>query len=286
MRPPTRRYNPHRHRTVLVSSLLVVLGCGAPASPPPAVGQEVNAEATTIPARPSQAPAPTSAVVAAFTPPNVPTLPADVRPGEFTRVRLPKYRAALVVHGAAHTRRALVYLHGICGDVERIRDWTSAAAEYVTTIALYGNKPCPTSSARFSWNQDIEFIHELVQVALAKVAQARGGLLDIERVALFGYSQGASRAERLVERHPEHYPWLILGGPPAPPRFEHLRRATKSVILVGSEEHQNELRDAAAELSSLGAPTRFDIFEGVGHGAFGPNAPAVMTNALDWLFQD
>lgn len=236
-------------------------------------------------ADPPTAPLP-PAPIAATEPQNIPDLPADVRPGEFTRVSLPNYRAALVVHGAAHTRRALIYLHGMCGNVERIADWTAAAAHYVTTIALYGNKPCPTSATRFSWNQDIEFIHQLAQLALGKVAQARGGLLDVERVVVFGYSQGASRAERLVERHPERYRWLILGGPPAPPAFERVRNAARSVILVGSEEHQQQLEAVASNLSSLGATTRFDAFEGVGHGGFGPSAPAVMTNALRWLLQD
>lgn len=215
-----------------------------------------------------------------------PELPPDVRPGEVTRVPLPGYRAAFVVHGGAETRRALIYLHGICGNVERIRDWTAVAANHVTTIALYGNKPCPSSPSRFSWNQDIEFIHQLAQTALEEVAKARGGLLDVDRAVVFGYSQGALRAERLVAKYPEHYPWLILGGPPSAPQYELVKGARRSAILVGSEEHQEHLGRVAADLTALGAPTRFDVFPGAGHGAFGPQASDVVNATLTWLLSE
>jgi hypothetical protein len=89
-----------------------------------------------------------------------------------------------------------------------------------------------------------------------------------------------------VERHPQSYPWLILGGPPTSPQFEHIRQATRSAILVGSEEHQDQLRQVAENLTLLGAPTRFDVFEGVGHGNFGSKASVVMTNTLAWLLQN
>lgn len=273
-------------RAVLLALWLTTHSCGAPQRSPTHRPRGAPAASASVATSQPRVVATTAAPTATLGTPNVPTLPADLRLGEFSRVRLPNYRAALVVHGEANTRRALIYLHGICGNVERIRDWTAAAAKYVTIIALYGNKPCPTSATLFSWNQDIEFIHELAQLALAKVAEARGGLLDVDRAVLFGYSQGASRAERLVERHPESYPWVILGGPPAPPLWEHLRQVNRAAILVGSEEHHEHLRDAAANLSSLGAATRFDIFEGVGHGGFGPRAPQVMTDTLSWLLQD
>ncbi len=212
-------------------------------------------------------------------------LPGHIRPGKPIRVTIPGYRAALVVHGKPGVTRAMIYLHGVCGNVQKIEDWTGMASNYVTTIALYGNKPCPTAPTRASWNQDIAFIHELIQTALGRVAEERAGQLDVHHAVLFGYSQGASRAERLVERYPEHYPWIILGGPPTPPRFERLRGARRSVILVGSEEHQEHLAGIAQELTTLGAPTEFKIFPGVGHGSFGRDAPRVMDETLSWLLE-
>lgn len=263
--------------------LVAWLGACAPAvtqAPPPLA---LNANPQPVEAAPQPAPRPIPAVPESVAAPNVAPLPAGVEPGVVVRVPLPDYRAAFVVHGQPGTRRALVYLHGICGNVDKIRDWAPAVAGTVTTIAVYGNKECPTSAIRFSWNQDVEFIHNLIQVALARVADARGGQLDVEQVVLFGYSQGASRAERLVERHPERYPWLILGGPPKAPEFAHIERAHRSALLVGTEEHQEHLADVAEELTTRGVPTRFDTFAGAGHGGFGASAPAVMSRTLTWL---
>lgn len=215
-----------------------------------------------------------------------PPLPDGAEPGVVTRVPIPGYRSAFVVHGAAGVTRAMVYLHGVCGNVDKVRDWTDVASHHVTTIAIYGNKPCPTSSSRFSWNQDVELIHQLIQSALTQVAEARDGQLDVSRVIVFGYSQGASRAERLAERYPERYPWVILGGPPATPRLEQLRGLQRLAILVGSEERQEHLADVAAAFTASGLPTHFDVFAGAVHGVFGRSAPVVMDRTLRWLLEE
>lgn len=212
-------------------------------------------------------------------------LPPHLRPGEPTRVKLPGYRSAQVIHGRAGVTRALVYLHGICGDVDKIRSWANAVAGYVTTIALYGNKACPTTPSRMSWNQDIEFIDALVQTALQRVATERDGQLDVHRVVLFGYSQGASRAQQLLARHPERYPWVILGGPPALPRLEHVQRARATALLVGSEEFHRPLSEAAEQWAAAGLRARLDVFPGAGHGSFGPSAGDVMVRTLRWLLE-
>ncbi len=134
-----------------------------------------------------------------------------------------------------------------------------------------------------SWNQDIELIHQLIDQALAAVAHQRNGLLDTSRVLVFGYSQGASRAERLVEKHPERYQWVILGRPPRSPVFERLHSARALTLLVGTEEHRDELAELARDFTTRGLRTRFDQFAGVGHGFFGPSAPEVMRRTLTWL---
>lgn len=276
---------------LLAGALAVTLGlwsCATPSgqgqSRPPAqpdsstvhpVASASLLEPTSASSTPAQTPTPEEK-------PPVP-LPENLRPGEIVRVPLPQYRAAFVAHGNPGTRRALIYLHGICGDIHKVSDWSVEASEYVTTIALYGNSPCPDTPNRFSWNQDITFIHELIQTALVRVAEQRDGQLDVAQVVLFGYSQGAHRAERLAERYPEHYPWLILGGPPTTPTIEHLHKIRRAVILVGSEERHELPSAAAAALSAQGVPTSFDVFPGAGHGSFGPRSPEVMSRALRWL---
>lgn len=219
-------------------------------------------------------------------PPELPSLPPGIVPGELTRVRVPNYRAAHVAHAEAHVTKALVYLHGVCGDVTKINDWVAAATTYATVIAVLGDKPCPTSSARFSWSQDIGLIHLLIERALLATQETRNGLLDIEQVLVFGYSQGASRAERLAALHPQQYRWVILGGPPSAPKFERLSEVERLVLLAGSEEPLSYLRDQAEAFTGQGLATTYVEIPGVGHGAFGAGAPAVITGALQWLFND
>lgn len=232
-------------------------------------------------------PAETAAPNAAATPEaSLPAnaLPPDIVPGELTRVPVKRYRAAYVAHAGGHITRALVYLHGVCGQVAKIEDWITAASAHATVIAVLGDKPCPTNG-RFAWSQDVQLIHLLIERALVATQAARQGRLEIEQVAVFGYSQGATRAERLAALHPERYRWVVLGGPPSPPHFERLHQAERLVLLAGSEEPLSYLSDQAVKFTALGLPTRYDEFKGVGHGAFGASAPVVMTDALRWLFK-
>lgn len=268
----------------LTLALSLPLACSSASAIEPAVQSPVPSQPSNeAPAEPPPATPPAPVPEAEQAAPIVPHLPDSITPGQLTTVRVPGYRAATVVHGQAQTRLAMVYLHGICGQVSRIAEWAEAAAEFVTTVAPMGNKPCPDSPSRFSWNQDIELIHRLIDEALTAVSQAREGQLDTSTVVLFGYSQGASRAERLVERYPGRYRWVILGGPPRPPELEPFRASLGLALLVGTEEHQEHLADLAHDFSARGVRTRFDQFAGVGHGRFGPSAPQVMRRTLSWL---
>lgn len=284
---------------------IVLLTCAAPpacAMPPPAAAQSAGARKSAS-STPTAATAPVRVSVRA---PNEPALDArplpaktaapnaaataeasllpGIVPGELTRVPMKRYRAAYVAHAAGHITKALVYLHGVCGQVSKIEDWVTAASAHATVIAVLGDKPCPTSG-RFAWSQDVQLIHLLIDRALAATQAARKGRLVIEQVAVFGYSQGASRAERLAALYPERYRWVILGGPPSPPDFQRLHQAGGLVLLAGSEEPLSYLSERAINFSAQGLPTRYYEFQGVGHGAFGASAPVVMTDALRWLFE-
>ena len=275
---------------------LGLMGC-TPPLPPTAVGESSPAVAderrdsstSVLPLR-SLDPSNPPSVSPAFEPDretqysNRPSLPPDVVIGELSRVRVDNYRAAHVAHAPAHVRRALVYLHGVCGDVTKIADWVEAATEQATVVAPGGDKPC-SEGHRYSWSQDVELIHRLIERTLAATRDARAGLLDIEQVAIFGYSQGASRAERLAALHPARYRWVLLGGPPSKPQFERLSQVQGLVLLAGSKERLPHLRSDAALFTERGLPASYFEFAGVGHGAFGPSSPAVMTEALRWLFE-
>ena len=53
-----------------------------------------------------------------------------------------------------------------------------------------------------------------MQAALNRLNQQRGSQLSLDGVILFGYSQGADRAEKLAQRFPKLFPRVVLGGPP------------------------------------------------------------------------
>ncbi len=209
-------------------------------------------------------------------------LPAGITPGELTRVPVPTYRPALVVHGRADTRRAMLYLHGVCGDPNKIVSWGRAASQWVTTIALLGDRPCEEGH-RYRWSQDIELIDILAQRALKSVQQQRGGQLDVEQVVVFGYSQGSTRAEKLVELFPERYPWAILGGMPRAPDPVALKPAHGVVVLGGELEPVSHMRSGSEALEAAGIRQQFLLFPKAGHGQFGPRAERVMLQTLGFL---
>lgn len=252
-------------------------GTGTAALRPGAATRHAPGDTHTAPAH-SGLPAPAKSAAQ-----SAPPLPNGIVPGKMSRLAIPGYRPATVVHGRPGATRALVYLHGVCGDIEKIVAWGLAASERVTTIAIPGDRPCD-GSPRFRWSQDLGLIHHLVQRALLATQRARGGQLITDQVVLFGYSQGSIRAEKLGEKYPRHYPWLILGGLPRDPVGERLAAARGVVVLMGSREPSSAaIARATTTLTELGLPMHFSLFPGAVHGQFGPQASPVITRSLSWL---
>lgn len=212
-------------------------------------------------------------------------LPAGVLPGLTAEVPVPADRSVRVVHGGPRTRRALVYLHGMCGNPEAMDDWSSLASHYGTLVVLRADVPCGDRPGS-KWPQDVGAIQARIDRALDAVAEQRGGLLDRERLVLIGYSQGAHRGERLAEAFPERYPYLILGGPPGTANPERLARARAVAILGGERENTEHMRDGANALLGAGLRARFFLLPRVGHGGYGPEAPRVLGEVFSWLFSE
>ena len=126
-----------------------------------------------------------------------PALPEGAEPGVLSQVAVPGDRPLYVVHGMPSTRRALVYLHGVCGDVTAVRSWTLPVSRHGTLIALLGDKRCDVPN-RYRWDDSTAELDARIDRAVGVVAQARNGLLDSSELAVLGYSQGATRAAVLV----------------------------------------------------------------------------------------
>jgi len=213
-----------------------------------------------------------------------PTLPDGVVTGEPTIVDIPGDRGAFVIHAPASNSRAIIYLHGMCGNVRAVESWKQVLSESGTLIGVMGDKPC--GGGRVRWTKHYDRIQARIEAALRAVKQARGGLLDIEFLTLFGYSQGAERAEALTARFPKRYRLVILGGAPQMPRLAHLGDTSAVAFFAGELELSGNMRLGAEVLTAAGKPARFFLLPKAKHGEFGPEGPRVMNELFSWLFRD
>jgi pimeloyl-ACP methyl ester carboxylesterase len=175
-------------------------------------------------------------------------------------------------------------LHGHCGNARAIESFAEEAAKVGTLIAVLGDRAC--GGGRFKWGKKLDLIEARLEAALAAVKEARGGLLDTEHPVLFGYSQGADRAEVLVARHGARYRRVVLGGPSRTPRLARLG-TTEAVAMFGGEfEMTGHMRAGAEVLAAAGKPARFFLLPRAKHGEFGPDGKRVMGELLSWLVAD
>jgi predicted esterase len=207
--------------------------------------------------------------------------PAPFVPGIPVWVSVPGDKAALVIHGPPASSLAIVYLHGLCGNVRAIENFSAASARHGTVIALLGDRACP--GGRFKWGKKVDAIAERVDRALAAVKRARSGLLDHEHPVLFGYSQGAAKVEQLVAHYPNKYRRVVLGGPPRVPKLPHLGSTTAVAVFGGERETTEHMRAGAQVLAAAGKPVRFFLLPAAKHGEFGPEGNRVVDELLSWL---
>lgn len=210
-------------------------------------------------------------------------LPDGVVPGEPVLVPVPNDKQVLVIHAPAGNRQAIVYLPGLCGNVRAVEVWKEAAARSGTLIGLLGDKAC--GGGRYRWGKQLDVIEARIGRALVAAKAARGGALDIEHPILFGYSQGADRAERLAQRHPRKYLRVVLGGSPHEPALNRLGDAQAIAVFGGELETFGHMQAGAEVLAAAGKPARFFLFPRAKHGDFGPDGNRVMGELFSWLSQ-
>ena len=180
-----------------------------------------------------------------------------------------KDRPIRVLPAAARGRRVLVYLHGYCGDVNAVGAFLPAAAAHGTLIALLGDQPCKGKPGRFKWDADAFNLDRRIQRAIRLVNQAQHLDLDPKDVTLFGYSQGAMRAESLARYYAKRYPRVILGGPPHRPKFEHFKHVHAIAVFGGELEDTHDMVSGTDDLIAAGYQAHFFLLPDVDHGDFG-----------------
>jgi predicted esterase len=252
--------------------------------------------AAPAPCAPSPRRAPAIAAAEAQPAPPAPPTPPPLEPA--ARPREPPARAApaaprqisiervatssgelLVVPGGSHV---LLYLHGRCGDPEAFRAFAPAVPEDVTLISVRSDVKCK-SSPRTKWSMFAPRIDELMRAAVAAVSSRRSAPLDDKGWLVFGYSEGALRAESLLTRYPDRYVAGVLAGGPRAPRKGSLGSARRVALLAGSLDARNHLIAAADELRARGVDARFTLLPGARHGQYGPEGEAVVGETLEWV---
>jgi pimeloyl-ACP methyl ester carboxylesterase len=216
--------------------------------------------------------------------PPVAELPEGVVPGETVVMPVPNDKPALVIHAAAENRRAIVYLPGLCGNVRAVEAWKEAAVRSGTLVGLLGDRPC--GGGRYKWGKKLDVIQARIERALVAVKAARGGALDIEHPLLFGYSQGADRAEHLAELYPQKYRRVVLGGSPHEPTLRHLGDTQVIAVFGGELETFGHMQAGAEVLAAAGKPAHFFLFPRAKHGDFGPEGNRVMGELFTWLLAE
>lgn len=186
-----------------------------------------------------------------------------------------------VLPGDANDTRVIVYLHGMCGDVAAADYFRGAVRAHGTLVALRGDTPC--SNERFKWRDDPSTIVRRLRAALERVSSSQQVQLQLEGALLFGYSQGADRAERIAAQYPQQYPRIVLGGPPQKASPGRLARAGKVAFLGGELETTENMRAGYDALRAAGIASRFFTLDCAYHGWFGTNAEAQLAEVLDWV---
>ena len=269
---------------MLAAALL--LGCAASPSPdpPPAANAAravTTAVATAAPAASETAsldsPAPTASAAAA------PAAPAErFDPTLPTEVPVAGDLVAHVAHGAIGNRRAIVYLHGHCGNVNKFRDWQDAGVHFGTVVALFGDDKCK-EPGRFKWGSDAAHTDKRIVAALKAVSAVRDAPLDLGAITLVGYSQGSARAEALVRAYPARYSRAVLVAGPKEHAARSFREALGIAVVGGQRDLTAHLKDAADKAAKAGVHARYFELPGARHGEYGPDAVKVMGEALSWV---
>ncbi|WP_156338185.1 hypothetical protein [Chondromyces crocatus] len=189
-----------------------------------------------------------------------------------------------MTHGPQGERRAVIYLHGRCGDPHAFHAWDQAVAQRATVISIQGDVPCE-GSQRTTWSRSASGLDRRISRALTAVSAERGAPLDETSLTVVGYSLGASRAEDLTRAFPGRYPRAILVAGPVAPEVGSFTGGGAVVVVAGALDRRAHLQEGAAALIAAGVVASYLILPGAAHGAYGPEGERVMGEAFSWVFE-
>jgi predicted esterase len=206
---------------------------------------------------------------------------------------VPGDRPIEVVLGSATSARAIVYLHGSCGDPLAFESWRQAAVAHATFISLRGDEKCTDRPGRSSWSFDYALLDRRILRAMDVVDAFRSDLvdstppvpLDRDDIVLIGYSQGAHRVQWMAARFPDRYRRVALIAISTEPSVARLSRAERVLLMAGGWDARSHIYDGHEALKKAGKTVRYLELPKARHGEYGPEAPSTMADGLDWLFK-
>jgi predicted esterase len=202
----------------------------------------------------------------------------------FHGLAVPDDRGAFVVDGPATSERTFVYLHGRCGDpLAGIRAFGEVTARLGTMISVVGDVPCPDRPGRTKWSADVAAIQRRIERAIAAAGDARGARLSSTNLTVFGYSEGALRAESLASKFPQSYPRVVLLASPRAPAADRLAGAKVVALVEAGKDPSDTMREGARALARSTVPSKLFVLPGAKHGQYGPEGERVMTEVLSFL---
>ncbi|MCC6644287.1 MAG: hypothetical protein IT374_01790 [Polyangiaceae bacterium] len=209
--------------------------------------------------------------------------PAEVARGVVVSLEVPGDVPVAFVRATSASKRVIVYLPPRCVDAgESFREWAVVASRDASALGLTGDTPCPASPHQ-QLTTDITKLSSRVDAALS--AAAAVSQIDRASIVLAGYSQGAARAEDLVQHDPARFPRALLIGAPEAPQVSHLGRARAVATAAGERDRRDLMLTGTQALGRAGVPSRFFLLPGAAHGEFGPEGGDVMLEAIAWLFE-
>ena len=204
---------------------------------------------------------------------------------KYNTVRMPRDRSVYVLPSAEGKKGIMIYISGRCGDpLAGVKSFGNEAASHATMIALQGDVVCKFPVGRHRWSGDLAVMQRRIEEAIAAVSVTMPHL-DPNDVTIIGYSEGALRVVQLVERFPDRYRRVVLGGPPVIPTVSMMGRAKAIAAVVGELDKQDHVHPGLATLVENGIPAKFFSLPEVGHGKYGNWGHESFGQAFTWIFE-
>ncbi len=234
---------------------------------------------TTLTSAPTSVPPPTAETASDPDPPPAPA-PAANAPVHIEDVDVPDDLPALVVRGVAEHRMQMLFLPGMCVHPGGyVMAFQHTAASRGDLVAMQGDVSCGGDGSGRRWSTDLEGMDRRIDAAFRA-----SGLGEPRNVVVIGYSQGAERAQRLVERWPEKYDRAILIASPIVPSARTLGRAKRVVLMAGTYDMaRGPMRSAVSPLRRATIPAVFFELPDARHGQMGIDPERSMEAALDFV---